>query len=41
MDKQIDVIEHEALAAQDSYAIELSNLQLMIVGGGCGETVVG
>ncbi len=41
MDKEFVFIDSQVDAIQESSAIELSELQLMLVGGGCGETIVG
>jgi hypothetical protein len=36
---EIAVVEDAAVEATESNVRELNNLQLMLVGGGCGETV--
>ena len=41
MDKEFVFVQQESEVTQESSAVELSELQLMLIGGGCGETIVG
>ena len=41
MDKELSFIEIPGDVQGDGIVVELSELQLILVGGGCGETVVG